>query len=377
MSSPTTIRARYPRTKPKQADIGEFLPYATNLVNAFRKVPQPMAPSYIDPVRTGRVSMAGTRNQINEATHVADLGTEGLDAQTGAAIRVGNLGQRIRGLSMVNQEEANTNTQYANQANQINAGINAQNVGIHNAYQDDVVQARIAGQREQSENFANFSDKVTANIARKDQIKLEGDKAKVLSRMYDRGLYSRYTDYLKDKGVDVPGEDEGTRSDYLKKLSKTLVGPRKFAAGGMMKVFGTGDPVPKPAGAVGSGAKVNFDIDSRMDAVNYSIGRGVNPATHERGKVLMSNYTDGVELSNAVNVFNSRSDIKSLSPEERVKTFYSMTGGSPVIQQFRDKYRNYGYGANVAFRSIPDEGVRTMVARKAYGGSMSRVKFTC
>lgn len=351
-ASPTNIRARYPRERPKQANINDFLPYVTNLANMFRRVPQPMAPNYMDPVRTGRISLAGTKQQVNEATRAADLATEGLDAQTGAAIRTGNLANRIRGISLVNQEESNYNTQLSNQANLINAQIMGQNVGIHNEYQDQQVQARIAGQREQSENLANFSDKITQSIVRKDQMKLEGDRAKVLSRMYDRGLYSRFTGYLKDKGVDVPGGYEEDEQGKLERLAEQLRGSsrKRYAAGGMMKVL-SGDPIPKVKGNKSDHTSPDYST-TRMDAVNYSIASGTNPATTQYGKALMSNYDNGVELANAVNVFNTRPDLKGMDPEQRVRTFYAMQGGTPVVQQFRNQYRTFSYGPNVAYRNM-------------------------
>lgn len=217
MASPTNIRLKWPsENKMSVKDVADFVPYVSNLVNAFRRAPRPMAPKLVDPISTTPISLDNARAEVSNATRAADLSTVNLDAQTGAAIRVGNLAARMRSLSDIASREAMLNAQNRNQTASINANIDAMNTGITNQYRDDLVNARIAQQREQSENLADAADKFIYQQTQKDLTNLENQKATTLSRMYDRGLYGRLTKGLQQAGVTVPGTDVETPSPFEK-----------------------------------------------------------------------------------------------------------------------------------------------------------------
>lgn len=278
MASPLNMKFKWPSQKQQssKSNLADFVPYVSNLVNAFRKPAKPMPPKLIDPVSGTRISMDDARRQVADQTQGANLATRDLDAQTGAAIRVGNMGNKFRALSDINSREAQMNAQLSNQTKYINANIASQNAAATNAYQDDIVNAQVAQTREQSANLANAADKFIAQQAVKDQIKLEKDKAIIMSKAYNKGVYDRLTNSLEQSGVNTSGflNDTSNTSNVPQTLDinkyKSMVKPlaptapdldlntrlgepslvkmrkymqnRTYATGGMMKVHSE-DPV--------------------------------------------------------------------------------------------------------------------------------------
>lgn len=361
MASPIPYRKkiRWPSDK-QMAGIGEraadFIPYVSNLVNAFSKVPRPKAPQLIDPVTSQKISLGQARQDIEEQTRAADISTQGLDAHTGAAIRVGNMANKFRALSDINSREANANAQISNQANMINANINAQNTAMINNYQDDQVNAQMAQNRQFSENISNAADKYITQQAVKDQMKLEKDKTLILSKMFTPGVYDRLVDSLNTAGVNTsnmggnhinpfaklknsapplktsapattpttqPTSDMGpfaqTQDEqyylpsYMRKKNPKY-SMMKFAAGGMMSAMGGEDPT-KPVALNDDYYRSSATLAHYKDLLNQKL-KAKNPDA-------FSNYFKGlVDLRRTGNMSGANQYVQNtpyneyLSPDE-------------------------------------------------------------
>lgn len=296
MASPLTKKYKWPSDKKKSNfEASNFVPYVSNIANMFRRVARPMAPDLVNPVVNQKVSLAGARAETENASRAADLAAQGLDAQSGAAVRTSNLATKLRSLNDLSSREAMINAQTGNQTNAINANIDVQNARITNDYRDDLVNAELTQSRLNSENLANMSDKYIAQQTTKDQMKLDKEKTAIMSRQYNPGMYNRLSASLAKDGIDVAEAPKPFVSSFAKYRNisipnlttppatatntaapvSTATGPlmsnaqqlqsfpdllkkkpspkylmQKYAAGGMMSAMGedeTGDPV-KPSG---------------------------------------------------------------------------------------------------------------------------------
>lgn len=411
MASPLQYskKIRWPSEKAKSSigdKVSDFIPYVSNLANMFSRVPRPIAPRLIDPVINQKISMDQAKRQVESDSRAADMSTAGLDAHTGAAIRVGNLANKFRALSDINSREAMANTQINNQTNAVNASIDAQNTGMTNQYQDDLVNAQMAQNRLASENISNAADKYIGQQAVKDQMQLDKDKMNILSKMYNPGVYDRLIKSLNTAGVNTEnmgGNPASVTPGFLKNLPaapplKTTNTPNsttsnsmtplnqptdnqyylpsfmrrgrqpkylmeKFAAGGMMKTM-SGDPVKPPVNNMpvklfGENKRTDLagsSLDDKMFAMNtpdtrMSVGMDLIHSVVNSG--LLPNQTDqdrfmrdniDPEMYSYLYQFNQRPDLKGMSADQRLQSFYSTFSNNPNIQAMKDNMKRYGYG---------------------------------
>lgn len=180
-----------------------LIPYASNIINSFRKPPMPVAPQTAGYVTPGRISLddsrvdiaRGVRGQIANANRT-------LDNNTAAAVGLAATAQGYTANNTVNVNEANANAQLKQQADTTNAGIEMQNNALINQYHGNQVEAQVAQQRAQSANVANAADKYISSQDQAARMKLDKDKFNVLSGMYkDSGVLDRYMAELKKRGV--------------------------------------------------------------------------------------------------------------------------------------------------------------------------------
>lgn len=367
MASPLQMKAKWPSQKKflSDASVSDFVPYVSNLVNSFRKVPRPMAPAYVDPVNATRVSMDAARAQIGNDSRAADLSTAGLDAQTAAAARVGTLATKFRALNDVNSREAMINAQLRLQTGQINAGINAQNTAITNQYRDDVVNSQIAQQREQSENLSNAADKYIMQQAYKDQADLDREKTIIMSKAYNQGVYDRLGTRLEQNGIQIPGTSPEDPFKKYRNMAKN-----KFAAGGMLSVLG--DPekpsLTRPirqfkgaAGVAGTGAfednmyamdhNTNRTVHA-IDLVHSAVASGILP--NKTGSDQSFRNTLDPKMYNYLYVFNQRSDLKGMNPEQRLQAFYNVYSSDKDVQSMKDQMKSYNPAHIRQTQTMPD-----------------------
>lgn len=179
--------------------VNKVTPFLSNIVNTFRKVPQPIAPGQLSPITLGRVSNSNEIANIDSVTRSADVAADrGLDGPTSAAVRASNLSSKLRAYGDSYSRNATQNTEIGNQQNMFNAGIEEKNVRANDEYNDKRVSAQIAQQRMSSENIANASDKYVALQNSKAQRDLDSKKWTDASRLFNKGVVDRYESYLKD-----------------------------------------------------------------------------------------------------------------------------------------------------------------------------------
>jgi len=172
---------------------GDIVPYMSNIANSFRKPPMPTAPGSIAPVSTSRVSADNQLYETDRAIRGANMGADrNLDESTAAAVKSSNMAQGIRGRNAVYESVNNANAEMENRTRQVNANIQAQNVGMTNQYNNDKVGAQIAQQREQSENLSNAADKYVGQQQFKDAQDLDMRKLEAMKPLWKRsGVFDR------------------------------------------------------------------------------------------------------------------------------------------------------------------------------------------
>lgn len=230
--------------------IGDTIPYISNIANSFRRPPMPATPRTVSPIAPTRVSFAAQMAEADRQRRGADLAaSRSLDENTAAAVRASDLAQSIRAKNSIAEQEANINAGLRMQAAQVNAGIDAQNTAIMNQYKQDQVAARIAQQREQSENLANAADKYIAQRNAEAQRKLDMDRLKVYLPLWKQsGVYDRLMNEISGGSPEVPMSEAELRKAGGLDLKRN---PYAVAYGGRMKAFGgPGDETEEVAPAM-------------------------------------------------------------------------------------------------------------------------------
>lgn len=212
---------------------GDIVPYVSNLANSFRHPPLPQVPGSVSPVTASHISgdaqLAEADRTVRGMNSAAD---RNLDENTAAAVKGSNMAQGIRARNSIMENTDNTNAQIDNQTRHVNAGIEGQNVTMMNQWKNNLVEAGVADQREQSYNLSNAADKYVGQQQFKSAQQLDRDKWEAYKPMWkssgvaDRayGRDSKYAAYLKEK------DPEGYKTYEA-----------QFAAGG--EIGGPGDPI--------------------------------------------------------------------------------------------------------------------------------------
>lgn len=259
-------------------------PFVSNIANAFRKPPVPSSPDAVSSVVTPRVHLDNQRNEINRATHAADVAANrSLDENSAAAVRGANLSTKIAGLSHVNETEANTNAGLQMQGAGMNASVDAMNTGARNQYKDNLTARKIVQQREQSANLANAADKhiLIQNEKRKGALDLQ--KWQLMLQNDPDGVLKRFNEKMKKEGVTDPTGIISQMGAFGGKLRRVYDGsgftyPEVLADGGVLG--GGDDPKKKPA-VYTSQAQIDKDNQfakdflTRHNAPQYYITNGV------------------------------------------------------------------------------------------------------
>lgn len=153
-------------------------PFVSNIVNAFRKLPNPPTPKLQSGVTPSLINMDADRaenvRQRRGADKAAEANLNGGNAVS--ATRAANLAQEMRANNQISQAEANANTGIKNQFQQLNANIQANNLAKEEQYETQKVERRIKQQELSAENLADVSNK--SQVLARDQklFDLEQDK---------------------------------------------------------------------------------------------------------------------------------------------------------------------------------------------------------
>lgn len=214
--------------------LSNVAPFASNIVNSLRTPPMPRTPTMDNLITLQAPSYENERNEVSRQINAdSELASRSVDGQTAASIRLFNTGQKLDRLSGIREHEANSRIAVGNEQARVNAGIMASNNRKIDQFNESLTERDIANQREKSANLSNFSDKIVGmqNEAEKRRVDLE--KTKTLSHMFDNsGVLQR----LRKQKMEA-GETDPFGIDYSD--IKT-----KFARGGYMPKGGS---VPRRA----------------------------------------------------------------------------------------------------------------------------------
>lgn len=180
--------------------LNKAAPFASNIANSFRRVPQPIRSQPISAVTLSRVNNSNERANLDEQTRGMDLAANrGLSANTAAAVRAGNLSTRLRAYGDSYARENNANADISNRQAEINSGIEEKNIGLTNEYNQELVGSKIAQQRQDAANLSNASDKYVQIQNANAQRALDQQKFKDASRLINTGVSKRYQDFLEGR----------------------------------------------------------------------------------------------------------------------------------------------------------------------------------
>lgn len=195
-TSPVSLSTETPTTKKKvnrSNTLGQLLPFASNLYNAFQKPGQVPRPTMDNPIALQRVNMANDRYEIERGVRGNNLSfDQTLDAQTAAANKQFTLAQRFNQLSKVNQEERNQNIEIANKETLMNHHIQSGNNAKMDQFWKDRLDRENVQKSQQSANVANAGDKAMSMYNNSQLQKLEDKRIQMQLALDDTGAMERF-----------------------------------------------------------------------------------------------------------------------------------------------------------------------------------------
>lgn len=243
--------------------LNQLAPFVSNMVNAFRKPPAPPMPTMNSQVTLNRVSNDNEINQIEGGVRASNMvAGRTLDENSAAAVRGSNLAERFNQMSASNDRKNIANIGIGNQEAQMNAAIEGTNTAKKDQYGRDLVDMKIANQREKSDNIANAADKYVGIQNEKAKRDLDLKKFGVIAGMYNaNGVAGRVFKTMADIQSDPLGANfynankgQMTEQAMVDAMNKHYAGKKaeqdkmlidhmkfggrmKYATGRMMKVF--------------------------------------------------------------------------------------------------------------------------------------------
>ncbi len=153
-------------------------PYASNLINAFRKLPSVPEPILNESIAPRYVNYNASRNEAVRAVRGANKTTASqLSSSTASqAANAANLVSGIRAINEVNQTEQNTNAQIANRTTERNQEIARENNAKLEYAEAQKVSRQLRQQELNAENIANFGDKIQLQVRDRNLRSLEDDR---------------------------------------------------------------------------------------------------------------------------------------------------------------------------------------------------------
>lgn len=168
--------------------LNKAIPYASNIYNLLRKLPEVPRPQLETMVTPRTVNLDASRLEAKRQTRglmrsIAE-GTSNQAASNSnrAAALVGN----INAVNSINQAEENTNADILNKNNFLNSTIRARNNSLMNRMRDDQVERQIAGQELMSENIANAGNKYQLQQRDKKLFGLENRRLSAILKAYEK-----------------------------------------------------------------------------------------------------------------------------------------------------------------------------------------------
>lgn len=222
--NPANINIKLPEETKEKADLSgltNLVPYASNIINGFRKLPKPIASQLESPVDANLVNLDAARNQIDADQRNANKETDYRITNPGVAqaIKAVYAGKAIEGRNSLAMNEANQNAQIKNQTNQFNQGVTARNIGRRDIFNDKLVGRQIQQQNLRSENLADIGDKYQLSERDRALMSLEERKLSYLPEFYEKDA-SGTSPYDRFKSRNSNVEKEGQKSRYGGKIKR-------------------------------------------------------------------------------------------------------------------------------------------------------------
>jgi hypothetical protein len=170
------------------AAANKVAPYASNIINSFRKPPKPITPVLDGGVALQRADFSNDKAMVERGVRGANMAADkNLDENTGTAVKMSILASRFNQLSDVNSKERNANIGIGNEEAKIAAQVASGNTSKRDGYNNSLVERGVAIQRESSANIANVGDKIVAIQNEKSKKDLELKKQAILMGTDYRG----------------------------------------------------------------------------------------------------------------------------------------------------------------------------------------------
>jgi hypothetical protein len=110
-------------------------------------------------------------------------------------------------------------------------------------------------------------------------------------------------------------------------------------------------------------------MSKSIDLINNVLSSGLLPNQTGEDKTLRTQLDP--RMYNYLYQFNQRTDLKGMTPEQRINTFYNVNTNDPEIQSMKDNMKRYGYGPS-EFRNVsPSNKIGPALVSMKDGGSVS------
>lgn len=251
--------------------LNDVLPYASNLVNSFRKLPLPIAPNLESGITPNLVNYDATRGLINNklASFNRETDYKTNNSTVGQALKAKALAGGIEGYNQAAQQEGNTNAVINNQTNQFNQGVQVRNLARQQDYNDNLVSRQLKQQELNSENLANTTDKFQLQRRDKNAQYQEGERNYINALGIDRSLLGQ------------------TAIDALDELNETQRKRLGYNYGGKLKKYPDGGKIDP--------SKLKFPQAGDRLATFKEIGVNDSTALYNKGIRPYRNITNSLE----------------------------------------------------------------------------------
>jgi len=146
----------------------------------------------------------------------------------------------------------------------------------------------------------------------------------------------------------------------------------------LVKVAKAGDPVkpaPKKEIAIASGdTAIDTDLDLR-DRLSELATKGNSLNSNDKSAIYLAlskslGQERAQKLMTHAYLFNAKPEMQRLSPEEKIKSFYTIGSNDPDVQEIIGRTKNLGYGVLPGFRnstSVLNQAVQAGTSERPVG----------
>ena len=224
----------------KTSTFEKMAPYASNIINSFRRPPTVKYPHLDDELSAKHVNMDNDRAMVERGIRGSNTAADNnLSENTAAAVKMSNMASRFTQLSAVNSTERNMNTSIDSDMQKTNAQIRAGNNMKLDGYDNANVERGIAIQNNASANVANASDKYIGIQNEQARNDLELKKYEIMQKADRRGLLGRNFDPTTGKPIQAKAIPGNVVQNPTRAISPVAGGHAGMvmAAGGIIKGF--------------------------------------------------------------------------------------------------------------------------------------------